>query len=65
MSLADYLRKNNLSPSEFASLCGVKNAETVRKWLRGDRIPRAEMMQRIIKASSGHVSPSSFYGRAR
>lgn len=65
MSLAEYLRKNNLSPGEFAVLCGAKSAETVRKWLRGDRIPRAEMMDRICRASSGHVSPASFYGRAR
>lgn len=60
MKLHDYLSKHKIAPAEFARLVG-KSEWGVRKWMYGDRTPRYEVMQRIVKATGGLVGPADFF----
>ena len=63
MTLASFLAARNIDAASFAHQIGVK-PEAVRKYLRGERIPRAQIMREIVKVTDGHVTPSDFYGAA-
>ena len=63
MTLASFLAARNLDAAKFAHQIGVK-PEAVRRYLRGERIPRPYVMARIVKVTEGHVTPSDFYGAA-
>ena len=56
MHLRTYLSRNGLTQSAFAKELGVKR-QTVDRWLRGDRVPRPEMMRQIARVTDGKVGP--------
>jgi transcriptional regulator with XRE-family HTH domain len=60
MTLDAWLRQQGVSRAEFAELIGASE-EGVAKWLRGERIPRRAVMQRIVKATRGRVTATDFY----
>lgn len=60
MTLHDYIRQHGLTPLDFAERVGASE-HGVAKWVRGERIPGRAMMQRIIKATGGEVTPNDFY----
>lgn len=60
MKLDEYLRINNLTEQAFALLIGTSQA-TVNRYRNG-RIPEPDAMDRIVKATSGAVTPNDFYG---
>lgn len=49
-----------LDAAELGDRLGV-GREAVRKWLRGERIPRPEVMRRIVEVTEGKVGPADFY----
>lgn len=59
MRLSDYFASAQVNERAFAALLGV-SAKAVRHWVRGDRTPRPEQMQKIIIATKGAVSPNDF-----
>lgn len=49
-----------IDAAELGDRLGV-GREAVRKWLRGERIPRPEVMRRIVEVTEGKVGPADFY----
>jgi DNA-binding transcriptional regulator YdaS (Cro superfamily) len=59
MQLKDYLRLEEESALEFAGRVGV-TIFAVRKWVRGERIPRPATIMKIKKATKGAVTPEDW-----
>jgi len=60
MKLNDYIKRNELSVSDAAALFGVSE-QSVYKYLSNERLPKADIMERILHATSGLVTPNDFY----
>jgi transcriptional regulator with XRE-family HTH domain len=60
MRLNDYLEASGTTPSAFARRLGV-SSETVRRYCEGTRIPRPEIMRRIVEATDNKVTPNDFF----
>jgi transcriptional regulator with XRE-family HTH domain len=61
MTLQQFMTHANLDAAQLAAQVGV-GREAVRKWVRGERIPRPNLMRRIVKVTKGKVGPADFYG---
>jgi transcriptional regulator with XRE-family HTH domain len=61
MTLAQFMTHANLDAAQLAAQVGV-GREAVRKWVRGERIPRPKQMRRIARITKGKVGPADFYG---
>lgn len=59
MKLADYLSRSAKSPEDFAREIEV-DPVSVRRYLNGTRFPRRGVMDRIIRATDGAVTPNDF-----
>ncbi|WP_084412480.1 helix-turn-helix domain-containing protein [Fulvimarina manganoxydans] len=59
MTLADFLRTNEMSPAAFAAELGVP-ASTITRIIRGERTPRLDTIQKIVAATSGAVTINDF-----
>lgn len=57
MTLEDYLCKNGLKPHEFALRIDTSR-EAVRRYVSGERLPRPDIMARIVAATGGAVTDS-------
>lgn len=64
MQLDKYLRQNEISVPAFQARIGVRSRNTVYRYLRGDQIPKREIMRRIVEATGGQVTPSDFFAPA-
>jgi predicted transcriptional regulator len=60
MRLAKYLTEKSLTAAEFAKKVSVSD-ESIRRYLRGDRRPSAEVMKRIARRTKGEVTANDFY----
>ena len=60
MTLRDYLARTDTDRTQFAATIGV-SAETVRRYLTGERIPDKERMSRIALATDGQVTANDFF----
>lgn len=63
MKLNQYLAESKTSPAQFAEQLGVSK-ETVRRYLKGERIPDRDMMQKIALATACKVTANDFFGIA-
>lgn len=61
MHLRDYLAAKSLTPAAFAAVLDVHH-DAVRKWLRGERMPRPAQMRRIAETTRGAVTANDFHG---
>lgn len=59
MTLNDYLSAHDISPAEFGRLVGASE-HGVRKWQRGERVPRPDAMRLITLATEGAVTANDF-----
>jgi hypothetical protein len=59
MTLADYLTRHEISVEEFARQISVEPI-SVRRYLAGSRWPKWPIMERIVKATAGAVTPNDF-----
>jgi transcriptional regulator with XRE-family HTH domain len=59
MLLRDYLTSKGLTPAQFGELIG-HSAFAVKKWMRGERIPRRDALDRIRAATEGAVTANDF-----
>lgn len=64
MNLRPYLEENGISPAEFAREIRVEPA-SVHRYLSGERIPRPEILERIIQATNGAVQANDFFASVR
>jgi hypothetical protein len=64
MRLEIFLKEAKLSPVDFArrlTAAGCQTSEfAVRKWARGERVPRPESMRAIQAATNEMVRPADF-----
>ncbi len=60
MKLADYLYRNHITPADFMRTLDLSSRETVRRYLRGERIPSPVILQRIIEITGGQVQLRDF-----
>ncbi|MBB3940715.1 transcriptional regulator with XRE-family HTH domain [Novosphingobium fluoreni] len=61
MTLKDWLAEQELTSAAFAARIG-KTAESVRRYVNGDRIPDKETMPVIASETSGKVTANDFFG---
>jgi hypothetical protein len=60
MKLADYLFRSGMSTTQLRRALGVSCRSTITRYLNGERIPRHDVMQRIIDLSGGKVQLHDF-----
>ena len=60
MKLSVYLNERKISHGDMARLIGT-STEAVRRYANGLRLPRPEIMGRIIEATKGVVRHADFY----
>ena len=63
MELRRYLDNQDLPVAEFAETIGV-TVQALYRYINGERIPKREIMDRIVRATCGRVTPSDFYAPA-
>lgn len=62
MTLGDYLAHHGLTAREFAPKVGV-SAEAIRLYLKGERRPRAAVLEAIADETGGAVTANDFFPR--
>lgn len=60
MTLKEFAKKNGLTTVALAKLIGC-GQPICHMWINGDRLPNAENMKKIMKATNGEVMPNDFY----
>lgn len=60
MKLETYLSKQGISETAFAATVGVKQP-TINRYVRDQRFPDPEMIERIAKATGGRVTVGDWY----
>lgn len=60
MKLSTYLADHSLSVADFAGKIGV-TPEAVRRYALNKRVPRRQVMERIILATGGQVRVEDFF----
>lgn len=60
VGLSAYLRQQDISIQMFAKMVNVKVA-SVHRYVLGERIPRPEILERIIKVTKGAVQANDFF----
>lgn len=60
MTLNDYLTKTGLSHAAFANEVGDVTEHGVKKWARGERLPRRNALRRIAEVTGGMVTATDF-----
>lgn len=63
MRLSEYLEAKKLKPSRFAEMVGVP-ASTITRLVRGERSPGIELIEKIVKATDGAITPNDFIAPA-
>ena len=59
-NLDKWITNNSLSRQLFAKKINISTA-TLSRYLSGDRIPKQEIMEKIVKITRGSISPDDFY----
>lgn len=62
MTLKQYLSEQDLSCEAFGRLIGV-GAPSVWRYATGARMPRPNIMRKIVAATDGAVQPTDFYSQ--
>ena len=62
MTLQDYLDEQGLTHKAFAERICVTTA-SVWRYATGNRMPRPNIMRKIVAATDGAVQPQDFYGQ--
>lgn len=60
MRFSEFLKINKITQETVAKDLNTSQA-TVSRWVRGDFIPRNNVMQKIIAYTNGEVQPNDFY----
>lgn len=61
MTLDEFRRAHGWSVSELAKKLGLHDARSAQRYLSGARMPRPDVMRRIIDVTEGKVGPADFY----
>jgi len=63
MNLRTFLEHRKIAPARFAETIDVTGT-ALKRYLDGERVPRAEILERIAKATDGAVQPNDFFAFA-
>lgn len=63
MTLKEFLTEAQIDRHQFAARINV-SSESVRRYVKGERIPDKEIMGRIALATGGKVTANDFFGLA-
>ncbi len=62
MTLEEYLEANSISVEKFARKIRAGSRAVVYRYIgKNRRIPREDMMEKIVRATNGAVTPNDFY----
>ncbi|WP_283771040.1 helix-turn-helix domain-containing protein [Roseococcus pinisoli] len=61
MTLSEFIAAQDWSMADAAKAFGLDHPRTVHRYASGERIPRPEVMRRIVHATGGKVTPGDFY----
>lgn len=64
MDLKDWLTKNKMTLSRFATRVGSSRG-AVMKWVSGERFPRTRMLMEIEEITNGEVTAIDFHKKAK
>lgn len=56
MRLRAWLDREGISATAFGQKVGVENRQTMSRYVRGERLPPAEVLKRIREATNGEVT---------
>lgn len=62
MKLGPYLSKEKITPGVFAEKIGV-SVQAVHRYIADDRVPKLDVMKRIVEQTGGQVQPNDFFDR--
>ena len=62
MKFTTWKKRERYNDQEIADLLGI-SIHAVRKFTRGSRIPRREIMDKIFELTGGAVTANDFYGQ--
>lgn len=60
MKITDWLTTNKISDAEFASRIGVSR-QALWRYKSGERIPKRDIIERILHETDGEVRPADFF----
>lgn len=63
MNLRTFLDDRKIAPARFAETIDV-TPTALKRYLDGERVPRAEILERIANATGGSVQPNDFFSFA-
>jgi|5B_taG_2_1085324.scaffolds.fasta_scaffold01188_16 DNA-binding transcriptional regulator YiaG len=65
MKINEWLKKEQLTHSEFLEICSENGMNishsALAKWCRGHRIPREQEMKTLYISTNGEVTANDFY----
>lgn len=61
MELEAYLIREDIPSLEFGERIGLKQPNSIYRYLRGTRKPRPDIMANIIAETGGQVTPNDFF----
>ncbi|MDF1720542.1 MAG: helix-turn-helix transcriptional regulator [Minwuia sp.] len=61
MKLNDWMAEKGMTSTQFAALIGCRES-TVSMYLNGKRMPRLNLMRKIIEATGGAVTADDMFG---
>ena len=62
MTLKDWLSAKDMSALEMGKLVGLKEPNSIYRWLRGELRPSQKHMSKIVEITEGEVTPNDFFG---
>jgi len=60
MQLRQYFAERGVTVADFADAIGV-SVQTVYRYVHGERLPRRQIMDRIVYETGGEVRPDDFF----
>lgn len=64
MNLQSYIEATGQTLDEIANIVGC-SYETIRRYLKINRIPKPNLMRKIYTATGGKVTPNDFFNLAK
>lgn len=64
MTPLEYIIEEKISISELGRRCGVKNRNTIRRYVLGERNWPPELLVRMLAETGGKVTPNDIYLRS-
>ncbi len=61
MQLGPWLKTNSINAVEFGRRIGLKEPNSIYRYIQGTRRPATRMIEAIFKETNGAVTPNDFF----